>query len=998
MTQKATFQSIILKLQNYWAERGAVLWQPYYTQVGAGTMNPATFLRVLGPEPWNVAYVEPSVRPDDGRYGENPNRFQQHTQFQVILKPDPSDPQEIYLDSLKALGIDPRQHDIRFVEDNWEQPAISAWGLGWEVWLDGQEITQFTYFQQVGGTTLDPVSVEITYGLERILIALNNADAIWEEAWAPGVSYGEVRRHEEFEHSKYYFEIADVDSMREVFECFETEAQACLENGLIVPAHDYVLKCSHTFNILDTRGAIGVTERQGYFRRMRGLARRVAEAYLEQRKDLEYPLLKETAEKTVSLPAVPASPGKAADFLLEIGVEEMPPSDVEAILTQLRERVPTWLDELKLEHGPVSVEATPRRAAIYVEKLSPSQPDLEELAKGPPAERAFDADGKPTKAAEGFARGKGVDVSALETREIDGGEYVVAVVKQKGRPAPEVLSETLPELLAGINFKKSMRWNDSDVAFSRPIRWLVSLLGESVIPFEYAGVVAGNITRGLRPYDSPEIEIKVADKYFSAIKKAGILLDGEERKTLIMEQVKGAAASVKGEAIINDDLLAEVAHLVEKPTAVLGSFNKEFLELPREVLISVMKKHQRYFPVESPSPSGRGARGEGAPPLLPHFIAIRNGDDQHLDIVREGNEHVLNARFADADFFVREDLKKPLEKYRPQLSTLIFQTELGSMLDKSERMLKFVEDLIPILGLGADEAAFARRAAFLAKADLTTQMVTEMTSLQGIIGREYALRSGEAAGIADAIGEHYKSIPQTKTGLALALTDRIDSLVGLFAAGLAPTGTKDPFALRRAAIGTVQPLIEHNIDFDLSVVMAKAAKLQPIEVSDEVQEKVLEFINGRLSVLLKKDKGYRYDVVDAVLGAQSVNPAGAARAVKQLQAWVEREDWNEILPGYARCVRITRDQQQTFNVKPKAFGEDSEKKLYKEVSAQPSRFEDVDGFLTAIVALIPAINEFFDNVLVMAEDKALQENRLGLVQKITNLADGIADLSKLEGF
>ncbi|MEJ5224760.1 MAG: glycine--tRNA ligase subunit alpha, partial [Anaerolineales bacterium] len=244
MPQKHTFQSIILQLQNFWAERGCVIWQPYYTQVGAGTMNPATFLRVLGPEPWNVAYVEPSVRPDDGRYGENPNRLQMHYQFQVILKPDPGNPQEIYLESLKAIGIDPRQHDIRFVEDNWEQPAISAWGLGWEVWLDGQEITQFTYFQQVGGLTLDPVAVEITYGLDRILIALNDAPAIWGEPWVEGITYGDVRRHEEYEHSKYYYEIADVERARQMYELYAAECNACLEQGLVLPAHDYVLKCS----------------------------------------------------------------------------------------------------------------------------------------------------------------------------------------------------------------------------------------------------------------------------------------------------------------------------------------------------------------------------------------------------------------------------------------------------------------------------------------------------------------------------------------------------------------------------------------------------------------------------------------------------------------------------------------------------------------------------------------------------------------------------------
>src|SRR5678815_2165997 len=330
MTQKASFQSIILKLQDFWAAHGCLITQPYYTQVGAGTMNPNTFLRVLGPEPWNVAYVEPSVRPDDGRYGENPNRFQLHTQFQVILKPDPGNPQELYLESLKALGIDPRQHDIRFVEDNWEQPAISAWGLGWEVWLDGQEITQFTYFQQVGGVTLDPVAVEITYGLERILIGLHNVKAAWDLPWSDSITYGEVRRQEEFEHSKYYYEVGNIERARQMYDLFSAEADACLAQGLIVPAHDYVLKSSHTFNILDARGAISVAERQAFFRRMRELARRVAEGYGEQRKELEYPLLKESQKSKVTSQSLPETFDlRPSTCILEIGVEELPANDVD---------------------------------------------------------------------------------------------------------------------------------------------------------------------------------------------------------------------------------------------------------------------------------------------------------------------------------------------------------------------------------------------------------------------------------------------------------------------------------------------------------------------------------------------------------------------------------------------------------------------------------------------------------------------------------------------
>ncbi|HET6595818.1 MAG TPA: glycine--tRNA ligase subunit beta [Anaerolineales bacterium] len=992
------FQQVILNLQQFWAERGCVLWQPYYTQVGAGTMNPATFLRVLGPEPWNVAYVEPSIRPDDGRYGENPNRFQQHYQFQVILKPDPGNPQEIYLDSLKAIGIDPRQHDIRFVEDNWEQPAISAWGLGWEVWLDGQEITQFTYFQQVGGVTLDPVAVEITYGLERILIGLHNVKAAWDLPWTDSITYGDVRRQEEFEHSKYYYEVANVESMREVFERFEGEAEAALANGLVVPAHDYVLKCSHTFNILDARGAIGVTERQGYFRRMRELARRVGEAYLEQRKALEYPLLQETGDKRLEIShsvggsQIP-SVSSPQSLLLEIGTEELPPSDVDAALSQLRERVPVLLKELSLEHGAVKIEGTPRRLVVFIDSLAPNQPDREDLVKGPPADKAFDKDGIALPAAMGFAKKNNVNTKDLQLREDAqaGGKYVFAVVSQKGRPTPEVLAEALPKLVESIKFEKSMRWNESGVSFSRPIRWFVALLGKTVILFEYAGVVSSNTTRGLRPYDSPEIVIPSAENYFDVIREAGVVLDKEERKASIVEQVNQAATLMGGEAIIEEGLLSEVANLVEMPTALMGGFDKESLSLPRDVLISVMKKHQRYFPVSNLQSSN----------LLPHFIAIRNGDDIGIDIVRQGNEHVLGARFADANFFVREDLKQPLEAYRSELSKLIFQTKLGSMLDKSERMNKLVNDLIPMLGLEKDEAVFARRAVYLAKADLVTQMVMEMTSLQGIIGREYALRSGEQAEVANAIGEQYQTVPQSKIGLAVALTDRIDSLVGLFAAGLAPTGTKDPFALRRAAIGVVQPLMEHNISLDLKEVIQKAATLQPIQVKVDVQTQVLDFIAGRLRVVLN-DMGYFHDVVDAVLAEQAANPAAAAEAVKQLQKWVERDDWETILPGYARCVRIIRSAKvgdRQLTVDDRSFVEDAERDLYHAIqSSVVHRPSSVNELLNIIVKLLPSINTFFDKILVMANDEKIKQNRLALVGQIANLSRGIADLSKLEGF
>ncbi|HEX9019612.1 MAG TPA: glycine--tRNA ligase subunit beta, partial [Anaerolineaceae bacterium] len=938
MSQPLDFQSIILNLQRYWGEQGCLIWQPYYTQVGAGTMNPATYLRVLGPEPWNVGYVEPSIRPDDGRYGENPNRLQQHYQFQVILKPDPGNPQELYLRSLEALGIDPRQHDIRFVEDNWESPALGAWGLGWEVWLDGQEITQFTYFQQAGGIVLEPVSVEITYGLERIAMALQGVRHFRNLRWNGQRKYGDVNLQGEQEHSKYYFEIADVDRLRQMYNLFEAEAEAALKNNLVLPAHDYVLKCSHTFNILDTRGAVGVTERQALFGRMRDLSRRVAEAYVAQREALGFPWLGENGagkaaagKATAVSSAVPAQLTEAAQgsapaaFLLEIGTEELPAADLDSALVQLRERVLALLDELRLAHGVVRVLGTPRRLVVSVADLGAAQPDRTSVVKGPPANRAFDANGQPTKAAEGFAKGRGLAVSDLQIREMDGGQYVTAEVHEKGRPALAVLAEALPGLVAGIKFDKTMRWNNSGVAFSRPLRWFLALLGEQIVPFSYAGLDSGRITRGMRFLEPETITIQRPEQYFDALAKQGILLDGFARQQVIAGQVTSLQSEAGGAEEIDQALLDEVTQLVEAPTALRGAFDADHLRLPPEVLISVMKKHQRYFPVHAAD--GR---------LLPYFIAVRNGGEQFLDVVTDGNEQVIRARFADAAFFINEDLHHKLEEYRPKLATLTFQVKLGSMLDKNARIEKLVEKLIPSLGLSAEDAAVARRAAHLAKADLMTNMVVEMTALQGIMGRFYALQSGESEPVAQAIFEHYLPryagdvLPTSLAGLVIGLADRLDTLAGLFTAGLAPTGTKDPFAQRRAALGLVQVLGVRGLDFDLREGLRLAAEELPLAASADAQAACLDFIVGRLrSYLMEHEEGFRYDVVDAILARQANNPAGVLRGVRALSQWVARMDWSSILPAYARCVRITRDQKERFSVNPAAFVDPAERELHE---------------------------------------------------------------------
>jgi len=1002
MQKSLDFQTIMMTLQRYWAEKGCLVWQPYYSQVGAGTMNPATFLRVLGPEPWNVAYVEPSIRPDDGRYGDNPYRFQQHYQFQVILKPDPGNPQELYLQSLQALGIDPAQHDIRFVEDNWESPALGAWGLGWEVWLDGQEITQFTYFQQAGGINLEPVSVEITYGLERIAMALQGNYHFQKIRWNENIMYGDINYMGEKEHSTYYFEVADIDRLREMYDLFEKEAELALEKGLVLPAHDYILKCSHTFNILDTRGAVGVTERQALFGRMRELARRTAESYVAQREQLEYPWIdtppisgasvsgSSQDEMTTEKPFP-----KKADFLLEIGTEELPAADLHMALDQLRSSVPALLDELHLAHQSFQVLGTPRRLVVYIKDLAGRQDDQATELKGPPANRAFDQDGNPTPAALGFARSKGLAVDQLERKQVDGGEYLVAEVHIEGKSVSEVLPEKVQQLVAGIRFNKSMRWNASGVAFSRPIRWFVSLFGDSIIPFAYAGLAAGKTSRGLRFANADSFLLPNAKDYFDFLASQNIIADTNARRELIKTQVQKLLASVDADTNIDDGLLDEVNNLVEAPTALIGGFDKKHLELPAEVLVGVMKKHQRYFPVYDKKRN-----------LMPYFITVRNGNDAHLDIVAHGNEEVIQARFADAAFFMREDSHRTLEEMLPKLESLTFQPALGSMRAKSDRVLAITKEISADLGLSKDETATAERAATLAKADLVTNMVVEMTSLQGTIGKFYALRDGETPQVAQAIEEHYlprkaggKS-PLSKAGLAIGIADRLDSMVGLFAVDMAPTGTKDPFGLRRAAIGLLQNLLQLSIGFDIKKGIQCAAEKQPVPVSSDHQQAVFEFIIGRLQSMLL-DEGYRYDALNAVLAEQGNNPAGALRAVISLEQWSQNEVWGEILPAFSRCVRITRDLEQTYTVKPQTLVMDETKNLLAAVEKAESALDNdqsIDTFCVALETLTPIINTFFDQVLVMDEDVDIKRNRLAVLQRVSALASGLADLSQMEGF
>ncbi|WP_347350968.1 glycine--tRNA ligase [Intrasporangium sp.] len=993
-----TFQDALLTLQRFWTDRGCMVVQPYNTEVGAGTMNPATILRVLGPEPWRVAYVEPSVRPDDSRYGENPNRLQTHTQFQVILKPDPGNPQELYLESLEALGIDLAAHDVRFVEDNWAQPAIGAWGLGWEVWLDGMEITQFTYFQQVGGQNLEPVSVELTYGMERIMMALQGKTHFKDMEYAPGISYGEVFGQSEYEMSRYYLDDADVPTNQVLFDSYTAEAQRMIDARLPVPAHTYVLKSSHAFNVLDSRGAISTTERAKAFGTMRRLAREVSRLWVERREELGFPLMANelppmrgraitppTRGATGEYAAQPGDLAAAAPRLLalELGVEELPPHVVDQAIEQVRTALVDGLGATRLPHGAVSVVGTPRRVIALVVDVAGHEPDAEVLRKGPRVAAAFDADGNPTRAAEGFARGQKVAVSDLVRAEFDGVEHVAVAVHQPGRDVREVVGSLLAEVISGLRADKNMRWSDPGLAYSRPIRWVVALWGETVVPVQVSGLGSGRTTYVDRRAASPLVDIENAAVLVPKLEERGIVLDPVARRASVVEQAAALAATVGGTVDVEAeaDLVDEITNLVETPHGILGSFEQRYLELPEQILTTVMRKHQRYLPVRS---------GDGA--LMPHFVTMANGDCDD-ELVRDGNENVLRARYEDAAFFYAADLKVPLEDLRAGIAKLTFEDRVGSMADRADRIGDVAAALTLAGGveLAAVEERTLARAGELAKFDLASQMVVELSSLAGTMAREYATRAGETPEVATALYEMELprtaggALPATKPGALLALADRLDLLMAMFALGAKPTGSSDPFALRRAALGVVGILRAHPSLSGISVrhgleVAAARLRRQGLEVMTESVDTATEFVTARFGQQLR-DEGVPVSLAAAVQPLAD-SPGKAEAALHDIDSIRGRDGFPRLVEATQRITRLVPEGSPAA-YDPGALSDDAELALHLKVAALPDLAAGtLPEWADVAEPVVPELERFFDEVLVMAQEPELRAARLGLLQTI----------------
>jgi len=682
------------------------------------------------------------------------------------------------------------------------------------------------------------------------------------------------------------------------------------------------------------------------------------------------------------------------DLLLEVGTEELPPGEIAPALTQLADGARKLLEELRLDAGDVHVYGTPRRLVLHVAEVAARQRPAVREVRGPAAQAAYDPQGKPTPAAAGFARSQGVPVDRLTVIDTAGRRYVAAVIEEAGRPATAVLPDALAPLVQGLTFSKTMRWGKNDARFVRPVRWVLALLGTHILPVTIAGVRAGRRTYGHRFLSPAARSIKDARAYFSALKRSNVLVDPEVRRFRITSQARALAAKVDGRSVLEGALLDELVMSVELPQALLGSYDGEFLSLPRPVLATVMEHHQKYFPVENAKTNA----------LLPHFIAVRDGGTRHLAVVREGHEWVLRARLADARFFFEHDRRQPLEPYVSQLSSLSFHAQLGTMADKTKRLVSLADYLAVVLVLDGRTSEFLRRAAVLCKADLVTRMVGEFPELQGVIGGIYAEMDGEPPEVARAIGEHYRprqsgdQPPSTQVGALLALADKVDTLTGGIGAGLMPTGSQDPYGLRRAAQGIVDIILNHRLKISLRPLIARAAEAYGRGFDRSAQDTV-EFLRQRLRVSLI-DRGLRYDLVDAALAVSGDNLLAAAARAETLESWASRREFARLYVAYDRASRILTGGVNG-RVDPRRFEDESERALHETVRkvGPPVEGAALQGnFTKALDDLLPLagpVDRLFDAVLIMAPDEEVRANRMALLKQVVDIFRNVADFSKV---
>ncbi len=686
----------------------------------------------------------------------------------------------------------------------------------------------------------------------------------------------------------------------------------------------------------------------------------------------------------------------AKELFLEIGSEEIPAGFIPRAMAEMETIITRELTNARLSFSEVKTLGTPRRLALVVKGLPSLQPDAEITATGPSKKAAYDADGKPTKAAEGFARGQGVDVADLKVVTTEKGEYIAATKQETGRPTHQILAEMLPRLVTEIPFKKSMRWGDLDVRFARPIHWIVALFDGSVVPFSFGTIQSGAVSRGHRFMANTPFPVRDFAHYLEECERHFVIPDPERRKEIIRRETHRVAEAAGGHLMPDEGLLEEVTYLAEYPSAVSGTFPAEFLKVPKEVLITSMRSHQRYFSIV-----------DGNGKLLPGFITINNTLTEDPSVVVKGNERVLRARLSDARFFFEEDQKVKLDERVEALKKVVYQQKLGTSFEKMERFKALAEGLADQLNPAVKTQT--GRAAWLCKADLVSGMVGEFPEVQGIMGREYALLEGENAAVANAIAEHYLPIqaggdlPASDIGAFVSIADKLDTICGCFGVGLIPTGAADPYALRRATIGIIAIILDRGYRISLPALIGQSLELLSAKLTrppEQVSADVLEFFRGRFVNLLAND--FAGDAVDAAVSAGFKDLVDVRARIAALAEFKNHPDFEPLAVAFKRVGNIIKDGTD-IPVDPTLFQDPAEKGLFDAVQAVNSEVTaktEASAYLealTGIATLRGPVDTFFDKVMVMAEDERVRTNRLALLTAIARMIGRIADFSRIAG-
>lgn len=961
------FQEMILTLQQFWGKHGCVIGQPYGVEVGAGTGNPNTFFRILGPEPFAVAYVEPARRPQDGRYGMNPNRFQHFFQFQVILKPAPAYNQELYIESLMALGISPEKHDIRFVEDNWESTPLGAWGLGWEVWVDGMEVTQYTYFQQSARIPLEVTPLEITYGLERLAMYIQNVDDYRQLMWNDTVRYADLFERHEYYQSSHNYETSSPEILNNLYAEYNKAVKKQLEKPNYWAAYDYLLKLSHIFNLLDARGLVSVTDRVTKFADMGKYANQIGKQYLDDRKELGYPLKSvQFINYKPKIEAAKVAPIDKKVTVVEMLFEEIPATYLIGWSKTLNtEYLKSVLSETGFTFTTAELNLTPRRIILRIDELS-EEGRVEAIVNGPPKRIAFDTNGNPTKALSAFLEKNNIEQSRVEVKTENNEEFICAKIT-KAKTIEEILNFIVSQIVLNAPPIRTMNL-DSGETFIRPLRKLLAFTDSVKHNISALGVTSSNTTLAPRYYNPTEYTVSSAQEYLQLISELGIVPNGAERLKTIMAPQYRIPTTQKSFAM-------EDVFLTEHPNVLTDVLPAQYKEIPRAIRNYILHKNQRYLTPDDDNS------------LEYHIIANHNSLD--TDGIKKGNAKVAIARLEDGLFYLHNDTKISLRALKEKLKNIAYHPKLGSYSDKADRVIRIARALFRETyktEVSHNFDVFSE----LYKNDRATELVREFPDFEGYIGARIAKIQGEGPEVIVLLNESAypnnrkpKRLPRNNEAVIVSISNIIDSIVAITSVEKLPTGSHDPYEIRKLTYRLLYLLRKTKLNVSVNHLLLLADKHLEGEARETPLDAVSDYILSRYAEILINKKQIPYEVAYRVAKTQNNSLPSKLKLARVISA-LSPEIRTQFFDSLKRLLNIlAQGNKLGFTVNPEnsVSPNSIETEIIKEITSL--NFTDPSTYSR----IAQVLEKLFAEVRVFSDDKLETENHLGVIARILGIVE-----------